>query len=53
VDYNKILTIMEENTFASFVPITTFDGQDTEERKKYYMENNLVPETDQLKKFLN
>lgn len=47
---------MEENTFASFAsftPITAFDGQDTEELKRYYMENNLTPENDNLKKYLN
>lgn len=44
---------MEENTFASFVPITAFDGQDTEELKKYYTDNRLTPENDQLKKYLN
>lgn len=43
---------MEENIFASFTPITSFNNQNPDQLREYYMENNLTPDNDFLKKYL-
>jgi flagellar protein FlgJ len=43
---------MEENTFASFRPISALNDSDPETLRNYYMENNLTPSTDMLKNYL-
>jgi flagellum-specific peptidoglycan hydrolase FlgJ len=44
---------MEENTFAQFTPYSDIKDENREQLKRYYMENNLSPDNDMLKKYLN
>lgn len=44
---------MEENTFAQFTPFSDIKDENKEQLKRYYMENNLSPDNDMLKKYLN
>lgn len=44
---------MEESTFAQFIPITDIRDENREQLRRYYLDNNLAPDNDMLKKYLN
>lgn len=44
---------MEENIFASFIPISDFNSSDSENLKQYYIDNGITPNNSFMQKYLD